>query len=1238
MSRCAPFVQGALAFGAQDLISNGFIPEVGTVREEEIRLLPSNRISAEFQYSVRSDISGTSLNDLSPGGNAGLIFGSLGGGAGFGIGAALGCSLLGDFEPTLSRFIWHFADMETRINRGITITQAYLDEANSNEEKTFTYRLPVATAGILGVTQFPIEFTEEEEEKLGTTSDRTRGHRISSEGQIEANFTNFNFGGEENLFVQILRDERKYIYRADNDADRFESNCFTNNGGDDCVDRVIQIKLTDQILNGMPATDGADAIPGLQVGDRLFITYSAVINDELRHAIETKSFFFLFPGFQVERIGVEQVKAYNFKPFTFKAHKEQGFDISGNFIRADLVDLSEDEEILSNTDLTFDERLEATSLSDLTCQRIIEVLNDTKNRTPFINGIYFADTRGILSWNAREPAVPPELLIAANDIRDQDWWTSFIASYVDLGPGFNSNGELDPSDEGANRKLRGFLFDISDHVNTAVFDNEKFGYQRDLAEALASVSRYDAEIEGTGIGFPNLDLIKNRVSGRNTYDLGTAKFEKIQMSSIEGGAYFVRSCNEFFTYDQQFCASGTIQADMFVRTPFFFFPLTRRGRIFVERFTPQFALDPDGGIWVFTNPVGGETMALAVHPYREQAFVVFSDSSTGDTTLRYFSVRDSQIQSQLQKVSYDSEDINRNHSNQDIDNLNESDTRVLGFDKIIGNQPGHSRGIQVTLDAGQIARGLKNISDIYEKFEPTFNHNIDNGEITIMGLQERRLRNIKITYITSGSEFYNIADRRIAAIFPNSRSVIDNIGVVFPGGVNSNKKENFLILDTRYYADDSIRLQGDALSFIDIIKIEIIALTEEAYEELNVAPGQFSSCFDAGGNWYIFYEDIRAEAGEYRPQPGSGSLSAGSTEISCLVSPDLGDTWFDHKGIVITSGDEEVRSPFVVHDWQSNRISLFYVLNDTLFEKEVDPNNFDFADSFKAYQRPFRYDENTPKDFGVAHFTQRGKDLRQTVSNVVIGNIEGEFLARELQISSQRLNQQIDSGSENPPSRFRRFGVAGDRKSYEEGFPEVNYIVTKDNRGILKVIWTANGRLFTRVSRDDGTAWYDGLADESNEGIGFHKNNLAQEVRFIGNIGAAFDNFTDRINVAYLVDGMMFVRQFDSDTFNPDRRDRIAALDSESTNNPPIFCVGQLGEDVAIGLEQYNSNIVFSYPGPLGHFNETMAISEIPPVGYISASGYTRFYYKDTEGTIRGLTISGRNVELDVKQRVIDGQ
>ena len=1235
MSRCAPFVQGALAFGAQDLISNGFIPEVGTVREEEIRLLPSNRISAEFQYSVRSDISGTSLNDLSPGGNTGFIFGGLGGGAGFGIGAALGCSLLGDFEPTVSRFIWHFADMETRINRGITITQAYLDEANSNEEKTFTYRLPVATAGVLGVTQVPIEFTEEEEDRIGISSGATRGHRISSEGQIEASFTNFNPGGEENLFVQILRDERKYAYRADNDADRFESNCFTNNGGDDCVDRVIQIKLTDQILNGTPATDDADEIPGLQVGDRLFITYSAVINDELRHAIEARSFFFLFPGFQVERIGIDQVKAYNFKPFTFKAHKEQGFDASRNFIRADLVDLARDEEILSNPDLTFDERLEATTLSDLTSQRIIEVLNDTKNKTPFINGIYFADTRGILSWNAREPTAPPELLIAAADIRDQDWWTSFINGFVDFGPGFNDDGELDPSDDGANRKLRGFLFDISDHVNTAVFDNEKFGYQRDLAEALASVSRFDAETEGTGIGFPNLDLIKNRVSGRNTYDLGTAKFEKIQMSSIEGGAYFVRSCNEFFTYDQQFCGSGTIQADMFVRTPFFFFPLTKRGRIFVERFTPQFALDPDGGIWVFTNPVGGETMTIAVHPYREQAFVVFSDSSTGETTLRYFPVRDSQIQSQLQKVAYDSEDINRNHSNQDIDNLSESDTRVLGFDKVIGNQPGHSRGLQITLDAGQIARGLKNVSDIYEKFEPTFNHNTDSGEITITGLQERRLRNMKITYKVSSSEFYDITDRRIAAVFPNSRSVID--GVVFPGGPNSNKKENFLILDTRYYADDSIRLQGDALSFIEIVKIEMIALTEEAYEELNVAPGQFSSCFDVGGNWYIFYEDPRAEAGEYGTQPGSGSLSTGNTEISCLVSPDLGDTWFDHKGIVITSGDEEIRSPFVVHDWQSNRISLFYVLNDTLFEKEVDPNNFDSSDSFKAYQRPFRYDENTPKDFGVAHFTQRGKDLRQTVSNVVIGNIEGEFLTRELEISSQRLNQQIDPDSENPPSRFRRFGVAGDRKSYEEGFPEVNYIVTKDNRGILKVIWAANGRLFTRVSRDDGTAWYDGLADESNEGIGFHKNNLAQEVRFIGNVGAAFDDFTDRINIAYLVDGMMFVRQFDSDTFNPDRRDRVAALDSESTNSPPIFCVGQLGEDVAIGLEQDNSNIIFSYPGPLDHFNETMAISDIPPVGYTSASGYTRFYYKDTEGTIRGLTISGRDVELDVKQRVIDG-
>jgi hypothetical protein len=141
-----------LAYSNTDLIANGFIPEVGLTirRRQEAKLLPASRLYAEFQYSIRSNISGTSLNDLSPGGNAGFIAGGLGGGAGFGILSGLGCSLQGDFEPTISRFVFHVCDSETRLNNPIVLTQAQIESG--------VIELPQAVIAVLGVTRDPIEF------------------------------------------------------------------------------------------------------------------------------------------------------------------------------------------------------------------------------------------------------------------------------------------------------------------------------------------------------------------------------------------------------------------------------------------------------------------------------------------------------------------------------------------------------------------------------------------------------------------------------------------------------------------------------------------------------------------------------------------------------------------------------------------------------------------------------------------------------------------------------------------------------------------------------------------------------------------------------------------------------------------------------------------------------------------------------------------------------------------------
>jgi len=1234
MSRCAPFVQGATAYNSLELIAQGGIPEVAIIRDEEVQLLPSNRISVEFQYSVQSGVTGTTLNDLAGSGGVAGIFGGLGGGAGAGIGGVLGCSLLGDFEPTVSTFIFHFMDGENRINRIITLTDAMLEEASSNDG-VFEYTLPTEVAGVLGVTLSPLEFTEEELLDIGSSpGTQFRGHRINNDGQITADFAPSD---EDNLFVEIFRDERKYDYRGDNDVGNFSgtSNVFTNTGGDDLVDKKIKIKLTEVALNGVPANEeeGTEAIPPLEAGSRLYITYYAVLNDELRHAIESRSFFFLFPGQTVDRIAIEQVKAWNFKPHEFYVHKEHGENSSGQFIRADLEDLANDEAVRNNPDLTAEEKEDLFVLEEIKGHRLIETLNDTKNKSPFIKGVYAADTRGIISIDVNN-LYEIEVLIPADQIKDQEWWTSYIDGFVDFGPGFNDDGEILPEEDGANRFMKGFLFDISDHVNSAVFDDEKYGYQRELANALKSVSKVDADnIDNTGIGFPNLDLIRNRVSGRNNYDLSTAKFENVKMSSIEGGAYFVRSCNEFFVTDQ-FCTSGTIQADMFIRTPFFFIPLTRKGRIFVERFTPQFALEPDGGIWVFTNPVGGDSMSIAVHPYRDKAHLVFVDSANAETVLKWTEIRDGDIRRQLQRVEHDVLDNDLNHNSPDIESSTQESLDVIGFDKVIGNQPGYARGTEITVDGGRIAKDLVSPSEVYEKITPSIVHNKEEGTISVVGLDNKKIRNIRLKYTTT-SDFVALRDRSATFIFPNSREVIDNVGFAHAGGLRTG--ENFILLDARYYADESMQIEGEVLKTIENVSIELVVINDEEYEISKVGlAGGASSCFDAKGNWYIFYEDSKANVGEYSSQPGGDDvIDGGVTEISCLVSYDLGETWFDHKGVVFTAGDEAVSSPYIVSDLKSGKMYLLYVLDNTLMYKDINPSAFVFEDSFKAWKRPVTFDSNTESNFGVSHFTNNGREIRQSTSHVVVGNVTGDFLLSQLEITESRRQYNLLK-EEGEYIRFLRIAQAGDFEDFSEGFSQTNYAPFVDSKGVLKVAYVLNGLLYVRVSTDGGKSWYF-PRENAQEGTFFHRNNTFQEPSFISNLNVVIDDFTDKINISYIVDGMLFIRTLDSGSLDLDSRTLSEDIDPDSENTKSVFCVGILNDAVIRGLEENNTNIVFPHKdGSIEAFKETMSISDIPAVGFVSSTGYSRFYYQDAEGNIRGLTYTPKSVLLDAKQRKVD--
>lgn len=1202
---CAAGTQGILAYSNVDLVPNGFIPEnAEDSRGNTLRMLPSNRLTVELQYSVRSDITGTSLNSLSPGGNAGFIFGGLGLGSGAAIGSALGCSLLGDIEPTISRFVFHVCESETRLNRAVLVTEAMLASAEENDGVAVYDFINEYPIGVLGATRDPIELTAEEETNIGSSGGPTRGHTISNSGQIEASFQDYDSASERNLFIEIVRDERKYQYRADNTGfANSGANCFTSGSPDDLTDTKIRIRLRPPDNEVGPPSDTP-----LAIGDILYFSYTAASKRLLRQAIFVSSFFFLFPGFQVERIGEDKINAWNFHPFRFMVHKRADR-------KATIADIREDARIDAREDLDSDEKAERRSLEMIEGQRICECINDSKTQRPYVRGFYFADTRGILSYD-RE-SMETQLLVPASGIRDQSWWNKLV-EYVDFGPGFNAEGHLDPESADANRFLRGFVFDISDHVNCLCYDNDKFGYQRILADSISDVS---AMVEGdasTGVGAPNLDMIRLSLPSRHIYDLSSAKFQSTTMSSIESSAYFVRDCNKIFTYDQQFCAQGTLQADMFIRTPIFFDDYPKKSRIYLERYSPQLPLARDGGVWVTTRPVFSGGISVDAHPYQDDGFLVFEK----DGILNYHRFRDASAKVHLSKIETDYAAEDRSHENLPFEQLTQEDVAIIGFDKMIGNQPGYSRGLEITRESGKIAIGIESAS-IYKTIELPYAQNESTGEITVADLSGKRIKNISITY-RPGFDFLSRKLRYISFIFPNTRLIIDNIALPYEG---LDIREKLLYVDTRYYYGDSLRISGSILKDMIIKKISVTYLDEEKYLENAIDAGASSVVLDSQGRIYVFYEDNKASEGRYyEVTDGSdgidGPVTEGLTEISCLISNDMGHTWFDHKGVVYTAGSENIRAPYAIVERKSNVVHLLYVNNDTLLHKTFEPGLFVHDDAFRAWKRPTVFNEDTSDNFGLLHFSNRGRQLRKKESSVIIGNInQSGFLRSQLDIGRIR----------KANNRSVRIAMSGDFQNFEDGFPETDLIAYFDRKKALRVLYVSNGRLFARISDSNGQGWVDAFPG----GAIFHRNNSVQEARSISSLGCTFDEQSNVLIISYIADEMLFLRSFDGSLFDASRSDIQRIVDPSKAGTRPIFVVGSIGEEVMAGIEDDTSNIVFVYPkDSLERFDQNMSVSQIGAKGFAGASGLIRFYYQDSNGDMRAFSVLDSQLPmLDAKAR-----
>ena len=342
----------------------------------------------------------------------------------------------------------------------------------------------------------------------------------------------------------------------------------------------------------------------------------------------------------------------------------------------------------------------------------------------------------------------------------------------------------------------------------------------------------------------------------------------------------------------------------------------------------------------------------------------------------------------------------------------------------------------------------------------------------------------------------------------------------------------------------------------------------------------------------------------------------------------MGDTWTDHKAIVYTVGDENIRTPFAISDHLSNTIHLFYVINDSLMHKTIVSKLFKAEDAYKAWRRPAIYSKDTPEDFGLLHFQDEGRQLRKKESDVVIGNIKSEtsWISQQIKIA----NDIRDLDSSSLP-RSTRFVVSGDFKNFAEGFPLTDFIAFFDRQRIISVLYVENGKLFARVSNSDGGGWRDIFED----GVFFHKNINIQEPRFISNLGFSLDDESNMLNLSYIVDEMMFVRSFNAALFSTGQDVIQEKVNPDDDSTRPVFIVGSIPIDVQRAILSETSQIIFPYEIPaMPLFDDTMAVSPIAARGYVGASGLTRMFYQDSNGNLRGLSYSSNKPQLDAKARI----
>ncbi|KKM22098.1 hypothetical protein LCGC14_1628800, partial [marine sediment metagenome] len=1051
---------------------------------------------------------------------------------------------------------YHLCDAETIINKKFKITQEIKDtgiiEFNNGYPLSIFgvvkegHEIDPYTGDIVG--SFGLTFTSEQEEVIGKYSaGRYEGiPRLDIRG-ITNDFGSFHngrgipeisfedvAGDRENLFIEIPRDDRRLKFRGDNpDASGRRGYPFETDSQNDITDQTIRINTTD-----------------LEVEDNVYVTLSLAserkIRENVRHLGKVgEANVFGIIGFSGE-IGSE-IDVFNYKIRKWKVPNEiPGEDATDSDYKLTLSEYQVD----YNT-----EELEGWRLSEA--------------NTEEIEDYWAADYRGILrlTFNRTNVTWTAEEILHRSSIRDQDWFTNYLESLnftIPTGPdGSYLPGDLEVKIEDKLNidSVPGFLFDISEINNSLLFDNQKIPYYRPFALALANVSKYDSSDLDTGVGISHLDLFYQQgLSLVHGYDLSGAEF-----ITTESRPRFIDSCDEEYKnkiknschiYDPaqdgrlflskdfienevlEWRPSGwTIESYWLLQTGYFCGNFTSNSRIYVEEVGGN-SINNFSMIYADTVAAISSTISADRNSLTNASYVAFKEEEAHASMACHF-FSDGELDIALDKVEIDT---NKSHQGEEIKTddtslINSHDKyRVIGYNNMLGDIPSYNVGSPIENALFMVCN--QEIIDFFETvdlLDPIYG--LDFTDIVPKASLEKDtfLYRMAIKY-KDNSDI--TAEERYATLYFDDKGLAIN-NILMPSSIDYNKSITTSI-NTKYYYGGPISFLGEFWKKADIEEITAV-LVDDRFKNYKIDADQMSVIDDEKGRVYVFYADII-----------SGNLSV-------VVSEDGGRTWTNFKDLLRLLDGEIVSLPLVLKSYSKEPFELFYVLNDKfLMYRKFDTNLLDCEDANIEYNRLEEYELDTPDD-DLEPYTAFGKELRKETSYFIVGDASDEFL-----INQVALAEEINS-SDNDQSV--RFDFLGDIAEMIMPFSGKAYFIHTDEKGINRLFFTLDGRLYIKSSGDFYRWKYDVKDIISHRNFTDAELNEG-ETNDIKNVQVVRDyQNPNRISFLYFHNGMLFCRRlrvdqlqlyYDSDgeKNNLEMKEHLEVSEKRADN--PVFLIGNM--------------------------------------------------------------------------------